>query len=58
MARVSRGFQGRCPEVGSGGDILTSSLVRERIAERGDIELRDVGEAEFKAWTDATGSSR
>jgi class 3 adenylate cyclase len=31
-----------------GGDILTSSLARELVAERGDIELRDAGEAEFK----------
>jgi hypothetical protein len=56
MPRVSRGFQGRCPEVGSGGEILTSSLVRELIAERGDIELRDVGEAEFKGLDGAIGA--
>jgi class 3 adenylate cyclase len=48
-----------------GGDILTSSLVRDLVAERGDIELRDAGEAEFKGldgrhrlfevtWTPAT----
>jgi class 3 adenylate cyclase len=31
-----------------GGVILISSLVRDLVAERGDIELRDAGEAEFK----------
>lgn len=31
-----------------GGEILTSSEVRERVAQRGDIELRDAGEAQFK----------
>jgi class 3 adenylate cyclase len=31
-----------------GGDILTSSLVRDLVAERGDIELRDAGDAQFK----------
>jgi len=31
-----------------GGDILISSLARDLVVERGDIELRDVGEAEFK----------
>ena len=48
-----------------GGDILISALVRDLVAERGDIELRDAGQAEFKgldgrhqlfevAWTPAT----
>src|SRR5439155_631626 len=48
-----------------GGDILISALVRDLVAERGDIELRDAGQAEFKgldgrhrlfevAWTPAS----
>jgi adenylate cyclase len=31
-----------------GGDILTSALTRDLVAERGDIQLRDAGETEFK----------
>ncbi|TML91916.1 MAG: adenylate/guanylate cyclase domain-containing protein, partial [Actinobacteria bacterium] len=51
-----------------GGDILISALVRDLVAERGDIELRDAGQAEFKgldgrhrlfevAWTPASTST-
>jgi class 3 adenylate cyclase len=31
-----------------GGDILTSALARDLVAERGDIRLRDAGDAAFK----------
>ena len=51
-----------------GGDILVSSLARDLVAERGDIQLRDAGETEFKgleghhrlfevSWTEATAPS-
>jgi class 3 adenylate cyclase len=38
----------RMADHAQGGEILVSTLVRELIAERGDIELADAGEAQFK----------
>jgi class 3 adenylate cyclase len=55
----------RIADHAQGGDILTSALARDLVAERGDIQLRDAGETEFKgldghhrlyevAWTPTT----
>ena len=62
---IEKSISARIAAHAQGGDILISALVRDLVAERGDIELRDAGQAEFKgldgrhrlfevAWTPAT----